>query len=318
MIRFDQQHGEDRDQQVRVAINPSILQRFCGNGYYFYDDIPVPYRTVLNEERLLLPSHQEALMADDIFGALWIRCCVRLAKHQAELQHKFRMESWILGISWTLVLACVIIVVTGDYVGSLEELLGLLMMLPFLGIVPLSLPPGLVEGHLARLIRGDQSDHYQAIQELVDELAPLFSEQGFHVDYVPDKRQFYPDLIYLRFARSNRAKSSTSDTKLAHSMADVQRKAREAHQEALLEQRQNEAKKSQSSSTVACSVPVETVRSFRPVIILLTIPLVFLLLFLHVSQLTIMFDVFEDSPIPMYVEEILLDYAKLKPYDSHD
>lgn len=56
MIRFDEQRlgGDeasssevDNNDEVRVAINPSTLQRFFGIGYYFFDDIPIPYKATV-------------------------------------------------------------------------------------------------------------------------------------------------------------------------------------------------------------------------------------------------------------------------------
>lgn len=220
MIRFDEERlGSNNQEEVRLAINPTALQRFCGTGYYYYDDIPVPYQALLDEERLLLPSQQCG------FDELFIRFCARLAKHQAEFHRNLKLESWILAVAW--VIAVVILIVgTSDE----DKILELLPIFPIVGFLPLCLPLGAMESFLAQVLRGFHSD-YQAIQDLVDEMTPLFREHGYNVDYVQDNQRGCPSLMYVRFSRN---KTDTKEIPLAQTLQMLQQQTRTEHTEALI------------------------------------------------------------------------------------
>ena len=73
-------------------------------------------------------------------------------------------------------------------------------------------------------------------QELVDEMAPLFAEEGFHVDLIASSSH---TPMYVRFERASSAAISSSSP-LQEIMLKFREQARRDHEDALIDQRQAE------------------------------------------------------------------------------
>ena len=264
MIRFDEDKlaggggGDPGNTEVRVAINASILQRMFGTGYYYFDDVPVPYNNILGEERLLLPSQQEALLnkaesQGNLFGHLWIRFSARLAQTQAEFNHDFRLFFCILGLGW-LVIALLFVseMVSGGFGvmaclirgALLIGLTGIFLVIPAEDLVALT---GFV--------------HEDKIQQLVDNMTSLFEKEGYHVDCVHDKRQYCPTLVYVRFKRTN--SGTESDVPLAETMLKLQERALEERQDVWIAKQQREFK---NSDVCCCGVNIKTIAQYESAI----------------------------------------------------
>jgi hypothetical protein len=274
MIRWDQP-SMNNVQEVRLAINSSILQRFFGNGYYYYDEVPMVTR---GEERLLLPSQQAT------FGALFLRFCVRLAKHQAQWNASLQVESGILLVVWILVMLGGILAWIENY--DEEDLVPLWWspLIPGWALLPLCLPSGALEGLLAKTLRGFRGGD-GAMQDLVDEMAPLFREQGYHVDYVQDKNRsmIYPPLVFIRFVCFNEAEMD-ENIPLADKLLALQQQARTEYTEALITQRQERVGKKGSNEMFLCGIQTKTVNSLLPCIQFLLFPLAFIYVIILLSQ----------------------------------
>ena len=279
MIRLDGQRlggdGEaelDND-EVRVAINPSILQLFFGTGYYFFDDVPIPHKAILGEERLLLPSQQESLLSrsksqGDLFGHLWIRFCARLAEAQAESDKELQWIVCILYVFWLIIDGGLLFLLFRD---DMVALLGISGCLLCVNLLPLSIPIGDIAKSVATFTYSLLGEEDRKVQQLVDEMALPFAKEGYHVDYVQDNRRWCPPLIYIRFTR--RKNSSKKGSPLAETMLEYQRQAWREHQEALFTQRQREITK---SDAFVSGIRIQTVSSYRHVIIKLPILFVFI------------------------------------------
>ena len=344
MIRFDQPRlRSGGGGEVRVAINASILQRFFGTGYYYIDDVPIPYKALLGEERLLLPSQQESLLqplltstrgAEDstekidgkcpvattegnessFFGPLWIRFAARLAEALAESEDA-SITHYLGVLVWFLVVAALVFLIVSEYFESVPELIVIISMLFGVNLNMLSAPAGgsaiwIAQAQQERDQEGNgDPTRDQRVQQIVDEMALLFSKQGYHVDCVHDNRRqgwiCCPPLIYVRFTRSTTTNSTDNDGEvpmcsdvedpqaqndiqqpLVEIMEAWQRKTRAEHQDVMIAKRQTEmanrnrtSKHKQASGYVVCGIQVKKLYAYKPVIWLMMVPLTFGLCF---------------------------------------
>jgi hypothetical protein len=320
MIRFYEKlktdkNGEKEPEEVRVAINPSILQRFFGSGYYYFDDVPVPYKKLLEEERILLPSQQEPLLKSGsssseeiMFGHLWMRFCARLAKHQAEFNETCQWGYWMLSLIGFIAVVILILLPASsleyqaDSFGNLFVGV-LLLFVACLNVFSHSLDQ--LAFHLTRILlitdvpddkfEGIGDGEYHGIQQLVDDMAPYFSEQGYHVDYVLDNRQWCPPMVYVRFTKSCGATSD--DVPLAQGMYDAQQRVRQEHAETLVTKRQSQ--QVAHSGQFVCGLRTEAVLAYRQAILLCAVTLAFFFVTMHASQYTWFMTEYPSVPIPV-------------------
>jgi len=253
---------EPRDEEVvvRVVINPSTLDRFfCSDYYYFYDDIPVPYQTLLiGAEQKLLPSQKKKLLLAErgesseskMFGHLWMGLCARLAKTQAEYYQHEQSRLWCLGLLWSLPAVFSVLQIG---IGNSEEFPGDSFLYWLLIVAPLAFVLYPIT------IRFKDVTEKEA-QKIVDDMGPLFSDEGFHVDLITSS-----PVMYIRFqkAPSKTSKSFGSSSSLKETMTRFQIQAQHDHQEALVAQRQEKLKTSRSSEQMFFGIRNDTIESWQ-------------------------------------------------------
>jgi len=254
-------HRDDEDRIARVVINPSMIDRFWNRDYYyFYDDISVPYEALLiRAESPLLPSQQEKLFLaaaaateagmsgssdkNQKFGHLWMQLCARLAKNRAEFYKKQRFRFFGMGILWIAFVGFLLWQLVYNEAGYCDYCVDdypptfLLVLLPLaLNLYPLTI----------RAI--DVTD--AQVQHVVDDMAPMFSEEGFYVDLITSSPMF------VRFQKAPSSSSSSSSSKdsdsslsLKRTMTAFQIRALGDYQESLVAKRQEQLKKNRQPAT---------------------------------------------------------------------
>jgi len=255
--------GDSRDEDdvvvVCVAINPSVLDRFLrSEDYYFYDDISVPYQSLLvGAEHELLPSQRERLLllAEDggggssstegnnnrlVFGHLWMRLCARLSKARAESIRNTRDRFAVGGLLWMVSYFLLGLRIIESTEG--DSCLWLL-------IVPM------VFGLYSIAVRFEMMAEAEA-QSIVDDTKRSFSDEGFHVDLVTS----HP-VMHIRIQRAPAPTTTTTMSSSGKSFASSSRLLREAmegfqleafrnHQDALISARHERLKTSRPPDTI--------------------------------------------------------------------
>lgn len=255
------------EEVVRVAINPSILDRFFSKeSYYFYDDIWIPYEKVLEESNHpLLPSQKEKLLLEGeggdseskVFGHLWIRFCARLAKAKAEFYQKEKSRFLLYGFVWLVISVLLVLQLTStcDFSNGMT----------FAGFLSLTvnLLPLAVNSIYAFTVRVVDVTGEQA-QGIVDDMNQLFFDEGFHVDLVSKSP------IYVRFKKVSSPSSSArngsgSGHSLKEEMSRYQYQAQRDHQETFIAQRQEKLKEHGPSKFIF-GIRVETLLAWKQTI----------------------------------------------------
>lgn len=261
MIRFDAgKLSSGETEEVRVAINASILQRVCGNGCYFLDDLPV-LRLAIEEERLLLPSIQEALLQKSqennedenhcenyLFGHLWIKFCAKLSEMRTTNVQRSRSRYCILGVVW--------LVISSFFLNTM--LRGELECAGMIWLCTLGIILGVFFSVPAEVFL----DGEEQIQQLVDEMTMLLEKEGYDVDYVHDRRPLFPNLVYVRFKKSSSSSGGGSRSPLSETMRQFQRKALEEHEEIWIAKHQSALRKS-TEAPRCCGIKVESIASYE-------------------------------------------------------
>jgi len=267
----EQEQQNEEEVVVRVVINPSIFDRFlCIDYYYFYDDIVIPYETLLVGRDKLLPSQKKKLLnlegespESNLFGHLWVRLCARLAKSKAEYYYKDQFRIGCYGFIWLILALYLVlqIVNSGDYLGDLE----FLEWLPLLALnaicVALVLYP--VTMRLSEVTE-------EQAQNIVDEMGALFSDEGFLVDLITSSPAMYIRFKTIQAAMTTSSSSATtiskifsSSSSLKETMSRFQMRANHNHQQSLIAQRQKKLKNSNSSGNL-CGIRIDTLLPWQP------------------------------------------------------
>ena len=290
-----EQEQPNEEVVVRVVINPSILDRFLRSDYYyFYDDIAIPYETLLVGRDTLLPSQKEKLLSlegdspeSNLFGHLWLRLCARLAKTRAEYYYKDQFRIYCCVLIWLILALHLVLQIVNSEVYT-DELLPLL--------VPNAICMALVLYPLT--MRLSEVTEEQA-QSIVDEMGPLFSDEGFYVDLITSS-----PAMYIRFKTISNSFGSSSSLK--ETMSRFQMRAQHNHQQSLIAKRQDKLKKSNTSGTL-CGIRIDTLLSWQPCVKTITVTIGVFWLFLFGMQM-ISFDYFWYGLAP--------GYTRVQRYDT--
>ncbi|KAL7547130.1 hypothetical protein ACHAWF_010446 [Thalassiosira exigua] len=265
---------------VRVIVNPSVLDRFLHGGrhgrYYFYDDIPVPYeRLLVGADRPMLPSQKERLLQgggkggndeeigeDKMFGHLWMRFCARLAKAEVEFHSKKKQRFCLWGIAWSILVLFLSLVIAAST--SEVETMASLLILAAANFFPMTI----------RFADVTESQ----VQCIVDDMEPLFAEEGYHVDLVTSSP------MHVRFKKVPSESGGISASSLKERMGKFQEQARHDHQDDLIARRQENLRENGLVPARIWGVPVGTLERWKPTIVMLTI--VFGFIFLASTAMT--------------------------------
>lgn len=250
---------EAEEAVVRVVLNPSVLDRLLrGDRYHFYDDVPVPHDELLRGADLpLLPSHKARLLRGkgedcgegEVFGYLWTRLCARLSAARADHYRREGPRLCLRGFAWSVVVLFLVVLIAESDSDTTSAIA--FSILAILNVSPL----------VARFADAPLSE--RLAQEIVDEMAPYFIEEGFHVDLITSSP------MYIRFKKVNSLGSSGpySSSTLKESMSKFQERARRDHQDAAIDRRQARLRENGMGGSWIFCVPVETVAEWEPTIV---------------------------------------------------
>ena len=242
---------------VRVALNPSVLDRFLrGNRYYFYDDVPVPHEGILrgagprllpSQKARLLRGHGEDCAEGEVFGHLWLLLCARLAAARADYFRREAPRLYLLGAVGSLaVLVLTMIVATGAD-GSSAVAVAILAV---------------ANSWLLTARFADAPVSRRDAQDAVDEVGPHFAPEGFRVDLVDAS----PTCVRIERVGAG----GGPRVPLGESMARFQERARRKHQDAALDRRQARLREHGAGAVWILGVPAETLAEWKTTIAGLT------------------------------------------------
>lgn len=265
--------------EVKVVLNPSVLLRLMGNeyNYYFCDDIPVPYKELLERERVLLPSQRTDVENGkdgnvDPFGRVWIQFCARLANYQAGRVVKYPEYKSVVSTCavFYLVLLANGLLCYGFLFGSCSQryLYGqiYLDLIPVyvLHVLMLLFPEDILFYVFVRWWKNE--DPHGRIQEIVDDMSPDFLAHGYNIDFVHDSKNFPTSLYFVRVATSSSAettKNKDETRSLMQRMQEAQTRARLDHEDALITKQQEK----RQTDIFMFGIPTKTVVEHRKTVV---------------------------------------------------
>ena len=202
--------------EIRLAVNPSVLQRLLGSSQneiaynYYLDDIEIPYNDLWQRKHKLLKPFFEEKDRDmsHYIGRLWVCLCAQLLQQKDKRRKEMSSRILLFRLIWGLTVATVLILIVG---GVTTYRIGTnIQQLAFMGgLGAMAWAPILIMTE-----RYERVDIHK-VQQIVDELSPLFESAGYHLDCAckrPGWRRFcLPLFVYVRISLIMENRTSERD-----------------------------------------------------------------------------------------------------------